>query len=231
MFFVVSASRVRVRHGEGLVRLGKKVYIHFALLFVVQSIYAWVYVRSPWLRDATVVPLLFRLVVWTLPSCLAPLAMGKNPIDYLGLRMGAGRGVGWGLVIGVAIVLSNALIVYCLQGRWQMNSGFGWNLWVNGVLLVGLSEEVLFRGYFFRTLAEQLAAWKANAIQAALFLGIHLPGWLMMNQLHFPGALRQCAYVFLIALVMGFMVKKTGSLWSGILIHSLSNFSSFAFRL
>jgi uncharacterized protein len=211
--------------------LDKKVYIHFALLLMAQSIYAWIYVLSPSLQHATVVPLLFRLVVWTLPACMALLALGKNPIDYLGLRLGAGRGLGWGLIVGVAIVLSNALIVCCLQGRWQMNLGFGWNLWVNGVLLVGLSEEVVFRGYFFRALAERSAAWKANTIQATLFIGIHLPGWLIMNQLHFPGALRQCAYVFLIALVMGFIVKKTGSLWSSILIHSLSNFSSFAFRL
>jgi uncharacterized protein len=211
-------------------RSGTAIYSHFVLLLVVQTAYAWAYVHSPYLRRAVVVLTLFRLTTWTLPACLALLASGINPVDYLKLRKSARKGLVWGTAIGQVIVLGNLFGARILRGGWQMRLDFGWNLWVGPVLLVGLSEEVLFRGYFLRQLAERSAFWKANAIQAALFLGIHIPGWLLMGQFRFPGAVQQCAYVLGMALVLGYTLRKTDSLWAWMLIHSFSNFSSFAIR-
>jgi uncharacterized protein len=207
------------------------VFAHFALLLAVQTAYAWAYVHSPYLRGAVVLPTLFRLITWTLPPCLVLLARGVNPIDYFKLRKNVRKGLAWGVAVGLILVAGYLLGTYFLQGHWRMNLGFGWNLWVGPVMLVGLSEEVLFRGYFLQILAERTRFWKANLIQSILFLAIHVPGWLLLGQFGFPGAMRQCAFILGVALGLAYVLRKTNSLWACMLIHSFNNLSTFMVSL
>jgi len=64
-------------------------------------------------------------------------------------------------------------------------------------LLIGIIEEIPYRGFMLQKLAERLGFWRANLITSLLFLAIHLPGWIALQ------------------------------LWAPILTHSANDFLSF----
>jgi uncharacterized protein len=203
------------------------VWLHFVLLLALQSAYAWSYVRSPWLRTAILVPVMLRLVIWTLPV-LAFLALEGRPVlDYLKLREHALRGVVWGVAVGVLILAGNVAAHCVLSGSCRVSFDIGLNRWVGPVALVGLSEEVAFRGFFLQKLAERAGFARANTLQALLFVLIHLPGWILLGQFHLPGALRLVGSVSLVALFTGWLLRRTRSLWTCMIVHSFNNLASF----
>jgi len=72
-------------------------------------------------------------------------------------------------------------------------------------ILIGLSEEFLFRGYAQYTFAEGIGFWPAAVILSLLFAGVHQtnPGenWVGMVNIFFTG------------LLWAFTLHRTGSLW------------------
>jgi membrane protease YdiL (CAAX protease family) len=202
--------------------------LHFVLLGAVQTAYAYAYIHSPSLRNGIVLPNIFRLSTWTLPAFLALMVSGANPFDYLRLRNDVGKGVRWGVTIGIVLVAGNLIGVYFVKGHWNLNFNFGPHLWIGPVLLVGLSEEVLFRGFFLQKFAEHITFLRANLLQAFLFLLIHVPGWILLNQFKWPAVANLLCYIFGIGLVLGIVLKKSNSLWACMIVHSFSNFASFA---
>jgi membrane protease YdiL (CAAX protease family) len=90
-----------------------------------------------------------------------------------------------------------------------MNESFPITLFVIG-LLVPFVEELVFRGAVLRNLKKQLPIAWVIVIQAALFGAYHLN-------------LIQGFAAFFLGLNMGLAVYFSGSLWAGILIHSLNN--------
>lgn len=202
--------------------------LHFVLLFMLQALYAWLYVRSPFLRQAVVVPLLVRLAVWTMPV-LVYLALAKRPIlESLKLRRGVWRGLAWGAAFGALILAANALGHFFISGAWRFRLDFGPQRWLGGVALVGFSEEVVFRGFFLREFGERATYARANLLQAFLFLLLHVPGWLLLGKFRFPAALQLSATIFLFALFAGWLLRRSGSLWACMLVHSFNNLASFA---
>ena len=82
-------------------------------------------------------------------------------------------------------------------------------------VLPAVCEETTFRGVVFSGLLTRRKPWVAMVVTAIFFGIFHL-------SLHrFPGT-------FLIGLAAGFLVWSSGSIWTGILLHALSNaFVSF----
>jgi len=70
---------------------------------------------------------------------------------------------------------------------------------------------------------------RANLFTAALFLLIHVPGWLYMQGPHW-GLLSLGASIFVIGWVLGWLVEITQSLWPSILLHFLNNLLSIALK-
>lgn len=202
--------------------------LHFALVCAAQAAYAFAYSRSPALRGGIVLPLGFRLAAWTAPAVLVLLLRGINPLDYLKLRGSVLKGVLRGSVIGLVIIAANLIGARMFHGRWHVNWDLQLNVWLCPILLVGLSEEVLFRGYFLQRFVERMTFLQANFAQASLFLLIHFPGWLILGQLKSPASVGMVFYVFGLGLFLGVIQKKTNSLWSCMIIHSCSNFSNLA---
>lgn len=99
-----------------------------------------------------------------------------------------------------------------------------------GVLLTALGEELLFRGALLGTLAERVGFWRANAAQAALFGAWHL-AWPLAVALgpfepRVPMAVYALGFVLVPAVVggvLGVLVRATGTLWTGVLVHAIHN--------
>jgi membrane protease YdiL (CAAX protease family) len=204
--------------------------IHFAALVAAQASFAWVYYRTPWMRTAVVVPLLFRLLVWTAPVLVWLVATGHNPIRWLKLHPGAGRGLAWGLLVGVPWAAANVIGHGVLTGDWHFSLVIGLSQWVNAVVFVGFSEEVVFRGFYLPAFVARFGFARANVLQALLFLGIHLPGWALSGRLFNHGALQLCASIAFFGLITGWLLRRTRSLWTCMLFHSFNNLASFVTR-
>lgn len=140
--------------------------------------------------------------------------------DYGFTRRGAfgglfWRGTAWGLCTVVAlfaILWAERVVSFsglALHG-WAIAGYAG--VWALGALLIGISEELVFRGYVQTTLTTAMGFWPAAVLSSVIFGAAH-----MLN----PG---MSLAVGLSATVFGFFfcltVRRTGTLWFAIGMHA-----------
>ena len=86
------------------------------------------------------------------------------------------RGTVWGLVMPSAIILliffGGGYHVHGLNLTGTELLKFA-SLWILANLLIGLSEEILFRGYFMYTLTDGIGFWAAAALESIGFGALH----------------------------------------------------------
>lgn len=210
-------------------KTGKLPFIIFIVLFyVVHAAYSYVYANSSYLQGNLVLQIVLRLGLWTVPVLIYLIISGANPFDYLKLRKNILKGVLWGIVIGCGILVINILRVYLSWGVVTMNLDISRDFWWKGIILVGLSEEVFFRGFVLQKINERTGFWVANCIAAVLFVLVHVVGWILLNQMLEP-KVQDMIVLFIFSLLQGFVLKKTKSLWACMIIHSFNNFTSVIF--
>jgi sodium transport system permease protein len=79
-----------------------------------------------------------------------------------------------------------------------------------------ISEELFFRGYLFAALLRKLPAWGTIAVSAAAFALFHTVG---MSGL----TLERTLPSLLMGLALGWLAWRSGSVWPGMLLHTLNN--------
>ena len=160
----------------------------------------------------------YKILIWVLPVLLYIRLVDKNkPIYYLNLANKIDRN-GWVFIIASATILAiNSLGSYLHEGSidFKLNTPH----LINAVLLAGITEEIVFRGFIFKKLSEKLCYWSSNTLQSILFASIHIPIWISNNQ----DITILFLYVFSFGLAMGYFAKKSKSLWTVVIIHSLHN--------
>lgn len=127
-----------------------------------------------------------------------------------------------GLVFGAAFMNSLIMqIFYTAFGMYPDMSPFAVEitgvhscilLFITSALIPGFVEEFLFRGVFMRNLLPY-GKTAAVVVSALLFALMH------QNFLQF-------FYTFIAGLVLGYLFLKTGSIWCGVIVHTLNNFVS-----
>lgn len=155
-----------------------------------------------------------------LVATLITAALERRPLVRLGfgLKNALPRFV-QGTVVGVAAMAGLVGLLYvcgaitlgaiALHGADLWRFGAEWGV---GFLLVGMSEELIFRGYLQQTLARGLNYRWSAVILGALFVGAHVP-----NGGESPIGL---AIVFAAGLVLSYSVWRTGAMWWGIGFHA-----------
>ncbi|HEY6943985.1 MAG TPA: type II CAAX endopeptidase family protein [Candidatus Acidoferrum sp.] len=158
----------------------------------------------------------------------AALAMARleriSPERYgLPLLLGFGKLFWQGIFLGLCEV---SLLVGLIAARGGYSFGelslrgpslLGWGgLWFLAFVLVGLSEEFLFRGYTQYTLARGIGFWPAAVCLSLVFGAVHLRN---------PGeGLVGAADVAVAGLVWAFALRRTGSLWLAVGWHASFDF-------
>lgn len=202
-----------------------KSMIGFLLLFYL----IWA-IKELWLIDyiylfgEIISPLLEALVkgiVWIVPTWLyIKYYLHTKSFDYLRMNVNVKKGLFWGVVLSLLVGLYFAFETYSInQQSFQFSLSF--DDYLNGILMAGLAEEIVFRGLILQEINKKMAFWKANIVTALLFLVIHYPIWIQ-NEIIFHFGTH--IYVFVLGLLFGFVYKKTGSLWTVIILHALHNF-------
>ena len=166
-----------------------------------------------------------KAIIWLLPVVVVVRGVFKRRLtEYLSLG-NVTQGVKAGCIYGIAFVAISFMRDYFMRS-------FGWPAinpgLLNALAIAPICEEVLFRGFFLRTMQEsKLGFWPANILTALLFLGMHLPGWYFMASPNLTQPFAMIGIV-LVGLVAGVARQRSGSLWGSISVHFVNNlYSSF----
>ena len=209
-------------------------FLGYLVTFFLAWTFLWVHGLYPWatarLGDRTLTYALVsigaRLLLWVLPVfAYLRFIDGCDPVEYLQLRRSWKRGVAVGLVLSL---LNFAGTVVRVGMPHLSAANVTWNSVLGTSFLVGLFEEIPFRGFILQKLRERFDFWTAAVISSLLFVGIHVPGWAMLGSL----TARNAAVIFTIGFVLAVVFRYSRSLWAPIVAHSLNDFMSFVvFRM
>lgn len=201
--------------------------VYLASFYIVWS-FAWVYGVYPWavrnIGDTTLlfalINIAFRFAIWVLPVFWYLRRVdGVDPIQYLRLKEHWKRGLVVGFVLSLINLAGNV-------ARFPPSTWHGpyvtWNSILSTSILVGFFEEVPFRGFILQKLEERFSYWTSVVISSALFVGIHLPGWIRLGVL----TAYNVAFIFIFGAIMALIFKYAKSLWAPIVAHSLNDFIS-----
>ena len=116
-------------------------------------------------------------MVWTLPAAF--LIYGFQPNVYVTLKEMFQVKVNWLNHLPIFIIFTVWILVASIlqNGRLQIVSDFGVNE-VIIVVFVGLTEEIVFRGWLLNATFREDKKWSCLILNAIMFLVIHFPGWI-----------------------------------------------------
>ncbi|AZV42890.1 CPBP family intramembrane glutamic endopeptidase [Peribacillus asahii] len=202
-----------------------KLFICYLLLFyfvwAFKELWLVKYIQSFSEAVSAFLTALVKISVWIVPAWLyIKYYLKTNPIDYLKMNINVRKGLFLGVILSILLGLRFALEVYVINNQ-TFNFTLPLNSYLNVFLLAGITEEIVFRGLILQEISKRMSFWKANFITAFLFLVIHYAIWIYNGEFF---DLWGHIYVFLLGLIFGFVYKKTGSLWSVVVLHSFHNF-------
>ncbi len=122
------------------------------------------------------------------------------------------------IFVGLAMLAAGGMQVHglALHGKEIITSPI---FWLVGMLLVGVSEEYLFRGYALQSLWRAAGFCPAALITSGLFAGAHL------TKPH-ENAI-DIGMIFVLGVVLCLSVQVTGSLWWAVGWHATFDFGQF----
>ncbi|MFC1847165.1 lysostaphin resistance A-like protein [Chloroflexota bacterium] len=215
---------------------------HIVILFAVIIDAALInsYYNERFVLSLSIIPLI-RVISLSLPLADIPL-MWQYPIIYIpllaavivlanildlkpgkiGVRFGfiplqlvvALTGLGFGVVEYLILRPEPMVTELTLQAVWLPALVL--------LLATGFVEEFIFRGVLQRTVTEVFGGWGIVYV-SYLFAILHI-GWIQAES---QFAVYDVAFVFVVALFFGWVVKKTGSLFGVTLSHGLTNIILF----
>jgi hypothetical protein len=149
-----------------------------------------------------------RIDAYGLP---ARLAFGKRFWE------GAALGVLSAGAVGIAMIAVGAMVVHglALHGG---NLAIEAVLWLGVMLLVGLNEEYMFRGYPLQALTRGMGFWPAAVLLSLLFGAAHLAK---------PHENAIDISIILLGLLLCLTLQRTGSLWLAVGFHFGFDFMQF----
>lgn len=169
-----------------------------------------------------------RFSVFVLPLLLY-LRFGarEEPLRNLKLSTHVRRGVSWGVIAGAvyaALVLVRALL---FKPGGLDPKPVPVEEWFTSLTVATFIEEVAFRGFLLQQFERVTGFWRANVITACLFVAIHFPGWILIGgSTLVPGRVVPMVEILFLGLLLGYLFKRTGSLWACIILHSVNNLAA-----
>lgn len=149
-----------------------------------------------------------------------------NPLDIFGLRRFTGKQVGRSLLVllvalpAISFAHATAMKLMADGGELQplvqfllatdTSASDRMLLIFTAVIVAPLSEELIFRGYFYGVIRRYGGRWVAIILSSALFAAIHA---------HVPSF----AALMVLAFALTFVYEQTGSLWAPMLMHTCFN--------
>jgi uncharacterized protein len=182
------------------------------------------------------------LLVWPMPWLLSD----RHGRRAIGLRWPSLRWIALGLVVGLSALAACALAAWLLfdgsRSNWFFQHALAlgraaeglppdssltqafWFLTAPAMVFSPLGEEILFRGYVQSAFTARFGAAVALAVQAAAFSILHLAHY-GLRPLQADLIPLWLTSMFGVALALGWLVRRSGSLWPAIAAHAVFNLS------
>ena len=175
-----------------------------------------------------------KYIIWTAPVFLIlRYVYQESPITYLKLNHNIRQGILYGLLLG-SIIVAYHVVRNFIMGNGTFDFNIDLYTWVHRIILVGLTEEVVFRGFLLQKLQEEVKFIYANAISSILFALIHFPKWYQSgffgHDLLFYGVM-SIMFTFGFGVLQGYILKRTKSLWACMIVHSFNNLITTIVRI
>jgi uncharacterized protein len=169
-----------------------------------------------------------KFLVWVVPAAVYLRRLDRRPpLAYLKLTTPVDKkGLVYTLILSALYFAATVLFETRVGGK-NLNDLYAASLaeWLRALAFIffsPISEEILFRGFVLNQFAERMRFWTANLLTALLFTLIHWPFWVWRNG--FQGWIVQTSLgIFLLAVLLGYAVKLTNSLWPAVALHIANN--------
>ena len=204
--------------------------IHAVLFYAFWA--CWALVIRPPIKAAMNGSLLFELfgsavktLVWVVPAVL--LVKHFEPECAVGLKQMFTQKVPlkavliWSLIF--AALSGGTLCTGILHGTLHINPEFSLtnNQWL---LFVGITEEMVFRGWMLNATAKNEKDWKMLLLNGVMFMCIHFPGWIHKGT--FVSAFTGFGFlsIILFSVLVGYCFLKHKNLLLPVWLHMLYDF-------
>ncbi len=202
--------------------LQKQFILYLALFFL-----TWTLARLFWIKPgietvpAGLLEAAVKTAIWVIPVFVYLSKLDRvNPLTYLRLN-NKPKAVLW--TINAIIITAGILYVgnHILGGA-EFRVAEGFSRWLNPVILAGITEEIVFRGFILQKFMSAMKFYKANLLTALLFLLIHYPIWIAQG-IATDFFIMNSLSIFILGLIWGYLFKRSGSLWPVIIYHTTYN--------
>ena len=170
-----------------------------------------------------------KFLLWVLPAAAYIVWLERdNPLTFMKLTTRVdGRGLALGAVVSALFFVAIFTFERFTSGRTLLPllqaAPTAWLGTLAQAFFSPIVEETLFRGFVLPQLAGRMSFWKANLLQALLFTAMHWPNWIWVNGFG-PGIIGSSIGVFAIAVLFGWLLQRTKSLWPSVVVHIINNF-------
>ncbi|SFU60602.1 hypothetical protein SAMN04487886_107219 [Clostridium sp. DSM 8431] len=127
-----------------------------------------------------------------------------------------------GILLGI-IISAFYMTILVITGKYNNSLNLDFNIgirWATG-LLVGVLEEIPFRGFLLRLFEEKFPFIKSNLFVTLLFVLMHFPTWILNGTNIFEAIIK----IGIVSFAFGYLTKEYDSLWPAIICHSVFNLS------
>lgn len=197
---------------------------------------------------------IFILLLWGAATMFGAQVLGGG--EEISLNDLVQRGIGWQFVAAIAILLAAIAIFRWKDIGFETPHSLVRVLWFPSIylivftvaifwlglpplttlllvfvntMMVGFSEEVMFRGVLFRASVERMPIWPAILLNMVLFGGVHAFNGFITGDFH--AAFLQSIAAGMSGLVFIAILLRTGSIWPAIIYHGLWDFAVFTVGL
>jgi len=201
-----------------------KIILFFSLLLVIWGLYAFLYhsVIKSSLGDwgIEIVGASIKLLLWSVPAVvLARNYRGDLLLTLREMFTTKVKPIPYVLVF-LGFLAINLVSSIVLHGKITIIRPDPIASLLGDVLFVGVTEELLFRGFFLNALLRKTKTVYAHLISSAMFLAIHFPGWIFGGTFtDLLSALAGCASIFAVSIVFGWTFMKSRNIIIPIILH------------
>lgn len=160
-----------------------------------------------------------KIAVWIIPAVL--LIKKYNDDMAVSLKEMFKGKFSWKPYILIFVIFA----AYILIGAWRnfgkiaIHESFHPSCLIGGFLVVGITEELVFRGWLLNAMLKKMSENTALAINALLFLAVHFPKWI--NDGVFISNFTSLGFlsIMVLSIVFGKTFIKSKSIWVPVALH------------
>lgn len=119
--------------------------------------------------------------------------------------------------------------MFFVHGGWWINPNIIFLQEISKFLVVGLVEELVYRGFGLNKLSNFLSGRTANVVSSLFFAALHIPAyfihWYCDGMFSLTEMITQVITAFIFGLIFGIVFRKSKSIWPSAIIHFWYDFT------